>query len=285
MTAPTSAPRGRIALTGAAGSLARDIIPHLRRCGYELVCLDQAESADPMGCEWVIASIHDADRLREAFAGCAAVVHLAGIPLEASWEEISRTNIDGTQAVLEAARAARVPKAVLASSIHATGYTPVPAEGDLLPDDVPVRPNTFYGVSKAAVEALGSVYADRYGLDVVCLRIASRFARPENERMLSTWLSPADAGRLFEAALSGAATGFRIVWGVSRNTRGYLSPDGGRAIGFFPEDDAEAHADELPADASGAAQGSEWDRRCIGGVFSSPEPPMFSPPVRRVTTG
>ncbi|MGT2463657.1 NAD-dependent epimerase/dehydratase family protein [Sinomonas atrocyanea] len=194
MTAPTSAPRGRIALTGAAGSLARDIIPHLRRCGYELVCLDQAEPAHPMGCEWVIASIHDADRLREAFAGCAAVVHLAGIPLEASWEEISRTNIDGTQAVLEAARAARVPKAVLASSIHATGYTHVPAEGDLLPDDVPVRPNTFYGVSKAAVEALGSLYADRYGLDVVCLRIASRFSRPENERMLSTWLSPPTRG-------------------------------------------------------------------------------------------
>lgn len=285
MTAPPPVRRGRIALTGAAGSLARDIIPHLIGCGYELVCLDRAEPADPMGCEWVIGSIHDADRLRQAFAGCTAVVHLAGIPLEASWEEISRTNIDGTQTVLEAARAAGVRKAVLASSIHATGYTPVPADGDLLPDDVPVRPNTFYGVSKAAVEALGSLYADRHGLDVVCLRIASRFSRPENERMLSTWLSPADAGRLFEAALSEAAKGFRIVWGVSRNTRGYLSPDGGRAIGFFAEDDAEAYAGELPADASGAAQGSEWDRRCIGGVFSSPEPPMFSPPVTHVTTG
>ncbi|GHG49464.1 NAD-dependent dehydratase [Sinomonas cellulolyticus] len=276
MTETTHVARGRIVLTGAAGSLARDIIPYLRDRGYEVLCLDQAEPADPMGCEWVIASIQDRDRLREAFAGCAAVVHLAGIPLEASWEEIARTNIDGTESVLEAARAVGVPKAVLASSIHAAGFTPVPHRGETLPDDVPARPNTFYGVSKAAVEALGSLYADRHGMDVVCLRIASRFSTPQNERMLSTWLSPADAGRLFDAALSNAAGGFRIVWGVSRNTRSYFSREGGRSIGFHPEDDAEAYAHDLPADAAGAAQGSEWDQRCIGGVFCSPEPPMFS---------
>ena len=41
-----------------------------------------------------------------------------------------------------------------------------------------------------AMEGLGSLYADRYGLDVVCLRIGSAFPEPTTTRQLSTWLSP-----------------------------------------------------------------------------------------------
>lgn len=271
-----AATKRRIALTGAAGSLASDIIPYLASRGFELVCVDRAEPKERFDCEWAICSVNDAAALAKAFQGCDAVVHLAGIPLEYDWETLSRVNVDGTQAVLEAARTLGIRKAVLASSIHAAGFVPVPAQGETVPDDVPVRPNTFYGASKAAVEALGSLYADRHRMDVVCLRIASRFAKPENERMLSTWLSPADAGRLFEAALSDKATGFRLVWGVSRNTRGYLSPAAGEAIGFVPQDDAEVYAEEiLTGDSADSRAASEWDRSCIGGVFSSPEPPMF----------
>jgi uronate dehydrogenase len=271
-------PKRRIALTGAAGSLAADIIPDLTRRGYEVICIDTQDPRDRFGCDWRICSIDDGPQLSLAMQGCDAVVHLAGIPLEADWATLSRVNVDGTQAVLEASRKLGIKKVVLASSIHAAGFVSVPEPGaPEVRDDVAVRPNTFYGVSKAAAEALGSMYADRFGMDVICLRIASRFKKPENERMLSTWLSPEDAGKLFDAALSDRASGFRIVWGVSRNTRGYLSPEGGAEIGFYPADDAEEFAvaiTELSAhDASVLA--SDWDRRFIGGVFSSPSPPMF----------
>jgi len=257
--------RTRIAITGAAGSLAHDIVPGLMELGYEVVGVDRRRSPE-LGIQWVESEIADRARLREAFAGCEAVIHLAGIPLEDEWSAILAANIDGTQAVLEAAHAAGVPRAVLASSIHAAGYVPVPPAGELVPAAVPVRPNTFYGVSKAAVEALGSLYHDRYGMQVVCLRIASRFAQPLGERMLSTWLSPADAVRLFAACLTAPEPGFAVVWGVSRNTRAYLSGAEGAALGFEPQDDAERYAGSVPA-------GSDWDRRFIGGDFCSPEPP------------
>jgi uronate dehydrogenase len=266
----------RVAVTGAAGSLAGDVLPGLAALGYRLTGIDRARPAAPLPGDWVQCSINDRPAVQAALAGADAVIHLAGIPLEASWEALLHTNIDGTQAVLESARRAGVSRVVLASSIHAAGFVEVPPSGQTVPDDVPVRPNTFYGVSKAALEALGSLYHDRYGLDVICLRIASRFGRPRDERMLSTWLSPADAVRLLDACLRTPEPGFRIVWGVSANTRGYLSAAGGRSIGFVAQDDAEEYADALlrAGRTDPSVRAADWDRRWIGGVFSSPAPPM-----------
>lgn len=270
----------RVALTGAAGSLANDIIPALRAAGMELVCVDRIAPVNDLGLEWQLCSINDRVALAAAFAGCDAVIHLAGIPLEDEWGAILSANIDGTQAVLETAQQAGIGKVVLASSIHATGFVEISAGEDTLAD-VRVRPNTFYGVSKAALEALGSYYHDRYAMDVICLRIASRFSEPQNVRMLSTWLSPADAGRLFIAALGPAATGFKTIWGVSRNTRGYLARAAGEAIGFQALDDAEVFADQIleAAASNPLIAESEWDRQYLGGVFSSADPPRQPRPA------
>ncbi|MFI5906040.1 NAD-dependent epimerase/dehydratase family protein [Dactylosporangium sp. NPDC051541] len=115
--------------------------------------------------------------------------------------------------------------------------------GDMLADDIAPRPDSYYGWSKAAMEALGRLYHDRYGLHVVCLRIGTCTERPQHARDLATWLSPDDAGRLVDAALH--ATGFRLVWGVSANTRRWWSDAGGRAIGYEPKDDAERFKDDV----------------------------------------
>ncbi|MFH5821090.1 NAD-dependent epimerase/dehydratase family protein [Georgenia sp. AZ-5] len=268
---PQAADVMRVALTGAAGSLAGDVIPGLLDLGYHLVCLDRRRPDRPRGGTWYTFPLEDRDALSQALNGCDAVVHLAGIPLEADWDAVLSANVGATQAVLETSRSLGIGKVVLASSIHAAGFVPVPPPGEKVPDDVPVRPNTFYGVSKAAVEALGSMYHDRHGMDVVCLRIASRFDRPRDERMLSTWLSPADAVRLLHAALSPSVKGFRLVWGVSANTRSYLSPEGGSAIGFEPADNAERWAGELVSDQPPQLPDiTDWNARYIGGAFCSP---------------
>ena len=74
--------------------------------------------------------------------------------------------------------------------------------------------------------------------------------------MLSTWLSPDDAGRLFEACLTAEQPGFRVVFGVSANTRGgWVSLDEARALGYEPKDDAEAYAAEVIADPRRARPG------------------------------
>ena len=108
-------------------------------------------------------------------------------------------------------------------------------------------------------------------MDAICLRILSCFPQPLNLRMLSTWLSPDDAGRLFEASLTAERPGFRVAFGVSANTRGgWVSLDEARALGYQPEDDAEAFAAELIAE-HGEPDPDDPVLRRLGGEFTLPD--------------
>ncbi|GGJ74736.1 NAD-dependent dehydratase [Pilimelia anulata] len=234
-----------ILITGAAGSVGGMLRPRLARPGRTLRLADLAAVA-PTGAgeESVAADVTDPAAVAAACAGADAVVHLAGIATEGRWDDILRINIDGTRNVLEAARTAGVRRVILASSNHAVGFHTRAA--DPLPPDLHPRPDTYYGVAKAAMEALGSLYVDRFGMDVVALRIGSCFPEPFDVRSLATWLSPDDCGRLVEAALTApAGFGYREVWGVSANTRRWWSVDPDRDLGYAPRDDAEEWAARL----------------------------------------
>jgi uronate dehydrogenase len=114
---------------------------------------------------------------------------------------------------------------------------------------MPVRPDSFYAVSKVAVEALGRLYADKFGLEVVNVRIGSYDEQPRNVRHLSTWLSPADCVAAFVAAMTAPQVRYATFYGVSNNTRRFWSLDAGAALGFRPVDDAESFAASLPPES------------------------------------
>ncbi|MGA9746268.1 MAG: NAD(P)-dependent oxidoreductase, partial [Nocardioides sp.] len=198
---------------------------------------------------WFTVDCTDGDAVEAVFAdlarhgGIEGVVHLAGVPTEASLPEELESHVVSTAALLDAMVRHGVGRIVYASSNHAVGRTPRSA---LLDVDVRPRPDTFYGVAKVAAEALLSLYVDRYGLDAVALRIGSFLPQPETVRGLSTWLSHDDAVRLVHAALTAATPGFTAVYGISANTRGWWDLEPGRAIGYHPQDDAETYADQLP---------------------------------------
>lgn len=253
----------RILITGAAGGVGTLLRPRLAAPDRVLRLLDVAEVPPGDGVEVLRASITDLAAMEAACEGVSAVIHLGGHSLERPWPDVLDVNINGTYSVLEAARRQGVPRVVLASSNHAVGFHP--RAGGEAGDYLFPRPDTFYGVSKVALEALGSLYADRYGLDVVCVRIGSCFERPRDARMLATWLSPDDAARLFEACLATPSPGFRVVWGVSDNTRRWFSLTEARALGYEPRDDAETHAADLVADPDSLAE------RHVGGVWCGPE--------------
>lgn len=253
----------RLLITGAAGGVGTLLRPRLAAPGRVLRLLDVAELPDTGdGAELVRASITDLDAVVAACADVDAILHLGGLSTEHPWEEILPVNIDGTYKVFEAARLAGVPRVVFASTNHTVGFHP--RDGRQAPDYLFPRPDTFYGVSKVAGEALGSLYHDRYGLDVVCLRIGGCFAKPLDTRMLETWPSPRDAAALVEAALSVPSPGFTVVWGVSDNTRRWWSLDAAEAIGYRSQDDAEVYADEVPPK-------DERFLGYLGGAFCSPD--------------
>src|SRR5580693_6849561 len=243
----------------------------LARPGRTLRLLDITPPASPgPGEQVVVASVTDMAAMTEACAGADAVIHLGGVSGEGPWDRIIEINIQGTYAVFEAARRAGVPRVVFASFNHAVGFTPRSAFP--APDYAFPAPDTYYGVSKVTGEALASMYHDRYGLDAICLRILSCFERPQTLRMLSTWLSPDDAGRLFEACLTAERPGFRVIFGVSANTRGgWVSLAEARALGYQPQDDAEAYAPEIIAEYGEPDPAGDPVLRYLGGEFTLPE--------------
>jgi uronate dehydrogenase len=253
-----------VLLTGAAGRMGSMLRSRLARPGRVLRLLDVAPLAPPPGPgeEAVTASVTDLAAMTAACAGAGAVIHLGGIASEAPWERILEVNINGVYTIFEAARRAGTGRVVFASSNHAVGFTP--REAFPVADYAYPAPDTYYGVSKAAGEAVAGLYARRYGMDAICVRILSCFERPASTRMLATWLSPDDAGRLFEACLTAPSPGFRVVYGVSANTRGgWVSLAGARALGYEPRDDAEAYA-------AGLIAAHDPVFRYLGGEFTLP---------------
>jgi uronate dehydrogenase len=260
-----------VLVTGAAGRIGTVLRGGLPERGWALRCLDVVPIVETRpGEEHVVADVADLAAMVDATQGASAVVHLAGHVGEGTWPVISRAGIEGTYATLEAARRAGVQRVVLASSNHATGYTPRPKSGLLREADAPPRPDTYYGVWKVTMEALGSLYADRYGMDVVCLRIGTAIPEPTAVRHLATWLSPDDTVSLVAAALSAPSPGFAVVWGVSDNTRNWWDLTSARALGYEPKDDAEVYAEAL-IEAYGEPDPADPVHARVGGEYTLPE--------------
>jgi len=234
-----------VVVTGGSGKVAGMIRPHLAAAGHEVRLLDVVAPAGELRPSESSATVDAVDvaALTEALGGADLLVHLAAHAAERPWADIRDVNVEGAYAVYEAVRRAGVPRVLAASSVHAAGFVPWAEAAD---DDVPApRPDTYYGVSKVLLEAMGSLAADRDGVVVVSARIMTAVERPFDARSLGTWLSPGDAARLVEAALTTPLPGHHVVWGVSRNTRRPVSLAAGEAIGYHPVDDAEEHAARL----------------------------------------
>lgn len=260
---------GELLITGAAGRIGRQLRPRLTRRGHHLRLLDAADQDAPARGEPVRiirADVTDPVAMADACSGVDAVLHLAALAGEDTWERLLRINVEGTRSVLEAARAAGVPRVILASSIQAAGFyrrpgsdprphgVAAPAGPDGVPATALPRPSGFYGWSKAAGESLGSLYADRFGLTVFAVRIGACFPEPPGRHGREVWLSPDDCARLVSACLTAEVTGFRVLWGTSRNTRRWLSLTEGREIGYDPADNGETYAgavDEPPSAVDG----------------------------------
>lgn len=251
----------QILLTGAAGRIAGVVRPVLRELAGEVVLTDLVEPASlEPGERFVAADLADPALWIELAAGCDAIVHFGAVPDEAAFDVLAGPNLHGAFHVYDAARRAGVRRVVVASSGRATGFYRV---GERLDGDTTPRPDGLYAATKAFSEALGRMYADRFGLEVVALRIGAFEERPETTRALSVWLSPGDAQRLIRAALTAPVDGYLGVYGVSANTRAWW--DLPASFGYEPQDDSEVYAADVAPDDGIPFQGGPNTARDFGG--------------------
>ncbi|ESP89668.1 NAD-dependent epimerase/dehydratase family protein [Candidatus Halobonum tyrrellensis] len=256
----------RIALTGAAGNVGRELLGAFEEEGHELTPFSHAENPDIEG---ETLDVTDPDEVLEDLDGFDVVVHLAGASSpDAEWDSVVDVNVRGTKHVFDAAVENGIDRVVFASSNHAVGMynqsdpadpetlrldSATPLDGETAP-----RPDSFYGVSKASCEALANYYADRHGVESVNVRIGWLMSEDdlrenatgvsaEKERFTrATWLSPHDCRNLLKrAATADLPHNPLTVNGVSRNDDRHHSLTGTmQAIGYQPRDDSAEVLDE-----------------------------------------
>ena len=115
----------RIAITGGTGFVGRNIARALCNDGHEVVliargndCTDSTVQQLP-GARFYRTGLDDMNKLAQAFAGCDAVAHCAGINREIGSETFHRVHVGGTRNVVQAARQAGAQKIVLISFLRA----------------------------------------------------------------------------------------------------------------------------------------------------------------------
>lgn len=269
-----------VLITGAAG----DIGTHLSRelAGrYTLRLSDRRPLKPPRGQTFVRADISKmADALRIS-RGVDAIVHLGGYSVEGPWPAILQANIVGGYNVFEAARRNRVKRILFPTSNHAVGYY---RRDQTIDHRVYIKPDSRYGVSKVFGEALGSLYADKYGMECFMIRIGNVNPRPIDKRRLAIWLSPRDLAQLVSIGIDHPDIKFEIVYGISRNTRAWYDNANAFRLGYRPEDDSEVYAAEVLArerpSRDAVAEAHQGGTFCTAEAVANP-----AAPTPRTTAG
>jgi len=236
---------GRLLLTGACGSLGKVLRPRLKaRCDVLRVTDISNPGVAAEGEEVQAVALQDRAAVNALLQGVDAVVHLGGISTEHAFDDILQANILGTYNLYDAARQAGTRRIVFASSNHVTGFY---MQRETIDPMMPVRPDGYYGLSKAFGESLAQFYFDRYGIESVSIRIGSSLPAPVDRRTLATWLSYDDLERLVVAALSAPVVGHSIIYGVSDNSLTWWDNTPARHIGYRPRDSSEPYRPMLEA--------------------------------------
>lgn len=247
-------------ITGAAG----DVGTHMRRelAGrYRMVLSDRRPLKPAKGEKFIRADLSRMSDALKITKGVDAILHLGGYSVEGPWEAILQANIVGCYNLFEAARRNGVKRILFASSNHAAGFY---RRDQVIDHRVYPKPDGRYGVSKVFGEALGSLYADKYGMEVFCMRIGNVNTAPLDKRRLSLLFTPRDMAQLVTIGVEHPEIRFEIVYGVSGNQRSWYDNSNAVRLGYRPLDDAETFAEEVLAKEK---PGDPVAEKYQGGVF------------------
>jgi len=163
----------KLLVTGGAGYIGGVVTSQLVEAGHQVTVIDDLSTGHQDvvdGVEFHELSLHDVAAVLTPDAGFDGVLHFAAkiqagesvVRPELYWE----TNVRGSLALLDAVRAARVPRLVFSSTAAVYG-TPDIASID---ESAPTRPTNPYGSSKLAVDLMITGEAGAHGLGAVSLR-------------------------------------------------------------------------------------------------------------------
>jgi nucleoside-diphosphate-sugar epimerase len=205
----------RVFVTGGTGFIGGHVVRKLRERGDEVRLLvrspDKAEPLADLGCEIVAGSLADAAAISASMEGCDAAIHGAaiyevGIP-ESHHQAMHDANVVGTETVLRAALATKVPRVVYISTVAAFGNT----HGEVV-DETYEHPGTsytsYYEQTKVEAHRVAKRLIAEEGLPAVIVQPGGVYG-PDDHSAIGTQINQFLAGRL--PLLPFPETGFNLV--------------------------------------------------------------------------
>ena len=216
-----------VLITGISGIIGCVIAKDLEK-DYQIYGLDLKQRQDA---NIRLADISDFNQVRTVFGKLPqldAIIHLAADAYPfAAWNLVLQHNVVGTRNIYECAKEFNVKKVIFASSTHVVGKYPgypfkINNSQRKLSVDDPLRPDEFYGWSKASGEILARLYFDLYDISTTVLRIGHVLV-PGQKRDLDLEkleLTNADLMKFVRKGL--VETGFNAYFAVSEHEEGFL---------------------------------------------------------------
>ncbi len=188
-----------VLVTGGAGFIGSHLVDALlQRPSTTVTVLDrlstggsranlEAHDGDPR-LRFVLGDVADADLVDRSVADAHWVIHAAAEShVDRSIDdpgEFLRTNVSGTQVVLEATRAHDVRMLMLSTD---EVYGPGRPDDSVFDETHPLQPASPYAASKAAADLLCSAYVLTYGAPVTIVRGTNAFGPRQIERVMPTF--------------------------------------------------------------------------------------------------
>jgi len=267
-----SGDRPVVLVTGAAGRVGSGLRPYLLE-SYDLRLFDRLPAPNPQPGERVmVGDLADYASVHSAMQGVDAVLHLACVHgLELRFDDSLPANFTGTVNVLEAMRAALITRYVYASSHHVLGAHPstglTPAEAA----DLELAPDAVYGLGKAFGELVSRMYARRYSIKTMLIRIGNADPQVSDGRSLRMWTSARDLAQLVSIGLSDPRIQCDLVYGVSRSPQPMFANPRAEELGYEPVDDAAENL--APGFVPYADMSPHLGRDFVGGAYAARDLP------------
>src|SRR6266571_6396567 len=194
----------RVLVTGGAGFISSNFIHHLlAKTPYEVVSLDALTYAGNLDnlrgvmsherLSFVHGDIRDAELVHDVVSEVDVIVNAAAEShveksIRDGGSEFVRTNVVGTQILLDAIREAPVERFILISSSEVYGT----AERAPMDEEHPLNPRSPYAATKAGADRLAYAYAVTYGLPFVIVRPFNNYGpRQHPEKVIPHFITQA----------------------------------------------------------------------------------------------
>ena len=254
----------KVLVTGVSGHLGGMLFRTMAKIGYSnLLGTDLKKKNIEKNAKFITADLKNFQSILKITKGVYAIVHFGAIPVEDTQKNILQNNIIGTYNLFEAARINKVKRVVFASSNHAIGFH---RRTTRLNEFSKQRPDSHYGLSKAFGEDLSRLYADKFNIKSMCIRIGSCLKVPEDKRHLSTWISYEDLTQLVNIGIKHKLIHHEIVYGVSKNKKSWWNNSRAYMLGYKPKDSADRF------NVTALSKNEYKDKMALlfqGGVFTS----------------